>query len=439
MQRVRPPRGFRDFTPEVMILRKRLISRLESVFRRYGYDPIDTPAVEYWETLAGKYGEEAESRLIWRFRDPWSGREYALRYDLTVPLARFIANHQDIQLPFRRYHIGPVWRHEEPQKGRYREFYQCDADIVGSPYPEADAEVIDLTVDAIRELGFPGGFRVRVNDRRLLAGVLEEELGLTGELLVKVYRVVDKLDKIGPEGVRGELERLGLGGERVSRIMELVSVSGPPGEMLSWAESRYPRNKLVREAVEHLGEALKLVSNREYVVLDFSLVRGMDYYTGPILEVVFDDVRIGSVAGGGRYDDLIGIFLGRRIPATGVSIGIERIIDAGLELGIYRLDEKTYTQVFVVVLDRESYQYAWRAAAALRRAGLNVRVDVSRASPRKQREKARKAGIPILAFVGRAEEERGTVTLYDTRTGERLEVPLGEAARSAEKLLSRGG
>ncbi len=432
---VRPPRGFRDFTPEVMILRKKLISRLESVFRRYGYDPIDTPAVEYWETLAGKYGEEAETRLIWRFTDPWSGREYALRYDLTVPLARFIANHRDVPMPFKRYHIGPVWRHEEPQRGRYREFYQCDADIVGSPYPEADAEVIDLTVDAIRELGFEDGFKVRVNDRRLLAGVFEEELGLTGETLIKVYRAVDKLDKIGEEGVRGELEKLGLPREKVDAIMEFTRLRGDPGELLSWMESRYGSNPKVREAVEHLGEVMELVTFKDRVVLDFSLVRGLDYYTGPILEAVFDDVRIGSVAGGGRYDNLIGIFIGQDIPATGVSIGIERIIDAGLELGIFKLDEKTYTQVFVVVMDRSVYKYAWRVAHELRRGGLNVKIDLSRASHRKQREKARKAGIPILAFVGPAEAERGTVTLYSTRTGERVEVALGEAARRAFSLL----
>ncbi|GAB6148686.1 histidine--tRNA ligase [Stetteria hydrogenophila] len=435
MAAVRPPRGFRDFPPEVMILRKRLIARLEGVFRRYGYDPIDTPVVEYWETLAGKYGEEAESRLIWRFTDPWSGREYALRYDLTVPLARFIASHRGLQRPFKRYHIGLVWRHEEPQRGRYREFLQCDADIVGSPYPEADAEVIDLTVDAIRELGFEEGFRVRVNDRRLLAGVFEEELGLSGETLVKVYRAVDKLDKIGVEGVRGELERLGLPGRVVDAVVELTKLRGPPGEVMAQIEARYGSNPKVREALSHLGEVMDLVSHRDKVVLDFSLVRGLDYYTGPILEAVFDDVRIGSVAGGGRYDGLIGMFTGESVPATGVSIGLERIIDAGLELGVYKLDVKTYTQVFVVTLDRSVFKYAWRVARELRRGGLNVRVDLSRGSPRRQREKARKAGIPVLAFVGPAEAEKGTVVLYSTRTGERVEAPLAEAARAASRIL----
>ncbi|MEM4556214.1 MAG: ATP phosphoribosyltransferase regulatory subunit, partial [Acidilobaceae archaeon] len=199
---VRLPRGFRDFPPEVMIVRKKVIEKIASVFERYGFDPIDTSIIEYWETLAGKYGEEAESKLIWRFKDPWSEREYALRYDLTVPLARFIAMRPDISLPFKRYHIAPVWRHEEPQKGRYREFYQCDADIVGSPYPEADAEILDLVVDVLKEIGFRD-FKVLINDRRILSGVFENELRLSDP--IPVYRIIDKLDKIGAEGVRKEL------------------------------------------------------------------------------------------------------------------------------------------------------------------------------------------------------------------------------------------
>ncbi|MCE4603924.1 MAG: histidine--tRNA ligase [Aeropyrum sp.] len=421
----RPPRGFRDFPPEVMILRRRLVSRLEEVFERYGFDPIDTPALEYWETLAGKYGEEAESRLIWRFQDPWSGRWYALRYDLTVPLARFVASNPGLQMPFKRYHIGKVWRHEEPQKGRYREFLQCDADIVGSPHPEADGEVVSLTIDALESLGF-SGFRVRVNDRRLLAGVFEEELGLSNP--TPVYRAVDKLDKIGEEGVYKELSRLGLGEATVGRVMELIGLRGRPGEVLPEIARRYGGNRRVAEAVSHLEEALSLVED-ERVVVDMSLVRGLDYYTGPILEAVLDEPRIGSVAGGGRYDGLIGLFSGREIPATGVSIGLERIIDAGLELGVYSLDRKTVTRAAVVVLDREAYSYAWRVASELRRGGVNTRIDLSRASGQVQRRKALKMGIEILVFVGPREASRGTATVYNVRSGERVEAGLEDVVK----------
>ncbi len=410
-----------------------MLARLERVFQRYGFDPIDTPALEYWETLAGKYGEEAESRLIWRFQDPWSGRWYALRYDLTVPLARFVANHRDIPMPFKRYHIGPVWRHEEPQKGRYREFYQCDADIVGSPYPEADAEIVNLVVDAIRELGFEEGFRVRVNDRRLLQGIFEEELGI--ENPIPVYRVIDKLDKIGEEGVRRELERL-LDPARVEKIMSLISTKGSPQELIEEARRTYGTNKLVARALDHLEEMMTLVARPEHVVLDFSLVRGLDYYTGPILEAVLDEPRIGSVAGGGRYDNLIGIFTGTSIPATGASIGIERIIDAGLEVGVYTLDTKTYTQVQIIVVDRSYYEYAWRAATILRDAGFNVRIDLSRASQRVQRRKANRLGIPVLAFIGEKEASTETISLYRVSDGERVIVPLAEAASALSRMLS---
>ena len=435
---IRPPRGFRDFPPEIMILRKRLFASVEHVFRLYGFDPIDTPALEYWSILAGKYGEEAENRLIWRFKDPWSGREYALRYDLTVPLARFVATHRDLQMPFKRYHIGPVWRHEEPQKGRYREFYQCDADIVGSPYPEADAEIINLVVDALKALGFEKGFTVRLNDRRLLRGIFEEELGLRD--VIPVYRAIDKLDKIGLEGVRGELAKLNLSNNIIEKIISIISVQGDPKDVLAEIEASYGQNDNVAKAVDHIDELVKLLKDRENVRLDLSLVRGLDYYTGPILEVVLDEPRIGSVAGGGRYDNLIGMFLKKEeIPATGASIGIERIIDAGLELGIYKLEERTVTRLQVIVLERSLYEYAWRVANIMREAGISTRIDLGRVKERSQRKKAGKLGVPLLAFIGREEAARKTVTLYRTSDKKRVEVPLDQAAVVAKKLLTEEG
>ena len=430
----RPPRGFRDFPPEVMLLRKELIGRLERVFQSYGFDPIDTPALEYWEILAGKYGEEAESRLIWRFKDPWSGREYALRYDLTVPLARYMATHRGTPLPFKRYHIAPVWRHEEPQKGRYREFYQCDADIVGSPYPEADAEIVNLTIDALAALGFTEGYTVRLNDRRLLRGVFEEELGISNP--IPVYRAIDKLDKIGVEGVKRELEKAGAGPELVEKIISIIEVSGEPEEVLDAVERKYGRNENVRAAVAHLRELLALVRPGSSVVVDMSLVRGLDYYTGPILEVVLSRPRIGSVAGGGRYDSLIGLFTGEQIPATGVSIGIERIIDAGLELGIYSLSRKTVTRAQVIVLDRKHYPYAWRAVDELRRAGIPARIDLGRTGHRVQRRKAQRLGVPVLVFIGEKEAQNGTATVYSVKCGTRETVPLEALPGAVEKALS---
>ncbi|MCS7106738.1 MAG: histidine--tRNA ligase [Acidilobaceae archaeon] len=428
MREYRPPRGFRDFPPEVMLLRREVIGKIVRVFERYGYEPLDTPAVENWETLAGKYGEEAEGKLMWRFTDPWSKKEYALRYDLTVPLARFISNNMDIPLPFKRYHIAPVWRHEEPQRGRYREFYQCDVDIVGSPYPEADAEIVDVVGESLRELGF-SGFRIRLNDRRLLSAVFEEELGLKDPL--PVYRSIDKLDKIGAEGVRKELTRT-VGESLAEKIMSLISLGGGADSMRAIC-SRYSHNAKAKEACDHLEQLTSLAGE---VTFDLSLVRGLDYYTGPILEVVLDQPKIGSVAGGGRYDKLIGTFTGKDIPATGASLGIERLIDAGVELGILKASRSTVTDVYLVVVDWSFLSYAWRAAKELRRSGLNVRIDPARASEESQRKRARRLGVPVIAFVGMSEAETNSLTLYSPAKGERAVVKLEEAPLVVRRFLS---
>lgn len=430
---LRPPRGFRDLPPELAILRKELISRLEAVYRRYGFDPLETPAVEHWDVLAGKYGEEAEGRLIWRFKDPWSDREYALRYDLTVPLARFVASHPEIPMPFKRYQIAPVWRHEEPQRGRYREFYQSDADIVGSPYPEADAEVINVTTDALEAIGLREGLKVLINDRRVLAGVFEEELGLTNP--IPVYRAIDKLDKIGPEGVKAELARL-LGEPAASRVIDVASYQGEPRSTLEEIIRRHGSNRRVKEGAEHLLQVVDLVKRPSLLLFSMSLVRGLDYYTGPILEVVLDRPSIGSVAGGGRYDNLIGLFAKRQVPATGASIGLDRLIDAGLEAGIFQVSRKTYTQVLVINVTSESFRYAWRVAEIMRGWGFNVRVDLNRSAQDAQRRRGLRWGVPVFAFVGPQEEQAGTVTLYSQATGERVTVRLDEAKGVLERMLS---
>ena len=428
---VRPPAGFRDFPPEVMLLRKKVIKKIEEIFQRYGYDPIDTPTIEYWDVLKGKYGEEAEKKLIWRFKDVWSGREYAFRYDLTVPLARFVALHRDMPLPFKRYHIGPVWRHEEPQRGRYREFYQCDADVVGSPYPDADAEIINITIDVMKAFNF-SQFTVRVNDRRMLRGIFEEELGI--ENPYPVYVVIDKLDKIGMDGVLNQLGEM-LPRDKVEKIADIISVRGEPLELLDEVSRKYGDNPSVKQAVNHLSEMFDLIDDLGNVALDLSLVRGLDYYTGPIFETVVEKPRIGSLTGGGRYDGLIGIFSGVDIPATGTSIGIERLIDAGLELGIFKLDKKTVTQIYVVVLDEKAKKEAWKLAHQLRTHGFKVSVDLSRRKPDKQRKHAKRLDIPVLIYVGKKEVEQGTATIYLRKQQKRIEVPRENLPQELEKHL----
>ncbi len=414
------PRGFRDLSPEEMILRKRVIAKIEGIFRRFGFDPIDTPSVELFEVMAGKYGEEAENKLMWRFRDPWGDREYALRYDLTVPLARYVAMHRDTPMPFKRYHIAPVWRHEEPQRGRYREFYQCDADIVGSPYPEADAEILLLAETIYRELGIRG-VKILVNDRKILKGVFEEELGIENPL--GVYRAIDKLDKIGVEGVRRELLSLGMSKSAVEKILGVISMRMPLEEAVIDLVRRYGNNENVASGAKHLEEISSIVRSRD-IVFDMSLVRGLDYYTGPIFEAVAESVRIGSIGGGGRYDNLIELFTGTKVPATGFSIGLDRVIEVGLELGVFSYSRKTYTQVYVVVMDRDRdlIEYSLGVVRDLREGGINVSWDLMRRSHQKQREHARKLSIPILIYIGRSEVAGNKVTVYLTESGERREI-----------------
>ncbi len=414
-----PPKGTRDFPPELAILRKEVFEKIERIFQRFGFDPIITPIVEYWETLKGKYGEEAENKLIWRFKLPYSKKEYALRYDHTVPLARFFARFQP-KLPFKRYVIDRVYRYEEPQKGRYREFWQADFDIVGSKEPESDAEIL-LVVDTVfREFNFEN-YTIKVNDRRLLKGIFEEELKIPDNLILPVYRAIDKLDKIGIEGVKKELEKLGLDKEKIEKIVEIINLKGE--EVLEEAEKKYEKNENVKIAVESLRNILDLLPEkaRKRIEIDLSLVRGLDYYTGMIYEAVVDKPRIGSLSGGGRYDNLIGLFLKKDVPAVGGSIGVERLIDAGIELGIFKLDKKTYTQIAVIYIG-DTFREAWEIANELREAGFNTYIDLMRRNFKKQMEYVIEKGIRYLVIVGEKDLKEGKVTFQDRGTKKRIKV-----------------
>jgi len=411
-----------------MILRKEVMAKIEEIFKRYGFDPFETPVLEYWETVRGKLGEEAETKLMFIFPDFMSKEWYTLRYELTFPLARYMAMHPETPLPFKRYHIGRVWRHEEPQKSRYREFWQCDADTVGSPYPEADAEIIKLNIEVMRDFGFQE-FTVKVNDRRLLTGIFEEELGIDNPL--PVYRSIDKLDKIGEDGVRADLLYKGMHEDLVDKIMGLISVRGEFEEVSE--NLRGIKNEKVLQALSHLEEIFSILEEKN-LLFDLSLVRGLEYYTGPVFETIVKEPRIGSLAGGGRYDRLIGLYSGRDVPATGVSIGVERLIDAGLELGVLNLNKKSYIQAFVVSVRRESWRYAWKVAEILRSGGFYVSLDLMRRNQSNQREYARKLGTEVMIFVGPKEEENETVTLY--RDGKRKSVPLRSIVSELSDFLS---
>lgn len=421
------PRGMRDFPPELAILRQNVFARLQKVFRLYGFDPLETPIVEFWETIKGKYGGEAENKLIYSFKDKWGGKELALRYDLTVPLARFISENPGVPLPFKRYSIGKVYRHERPQRGRYREFYQCDVDVVGAAEPEADAEILSLIGTVMKEFKLPG-YVVKVNDRRLLSGIFGKGLGLKRNLM-GVYRAIDKIETSGWAAVSKELKQI-VPVDKVQDIKDVIEIRGSPESVLDTVNQDFGEIPEVKQALAHFEEMLGLARDVN-IRVDLSMVRGLDYYTGPIFETVVKSPKIGSITGGGRYDKLLAAY-GKDLPATGTTIGVERLIDAGIALKVFK-KAKSVSRVYVVDLDAQ--EYAWRVADALRMEGINTRVDLMGRNWKKQMEEAKKLDVRFVAIVGKKEEQAGKITLVDRETEKKLLVSIVDAARKI-KILS---
>jgi histidyl-tRNA synthetase len=422
---VSPPKGFRDFLPEDEILRKEIFSRIEKVFQRYGFDPIETPMIEKWETLAGKYGEEAENRLIWRFKLPYSEKEFGLRYDLTVPLARFVTRFNP-RFPFKRYQIGRVFRYEDPQKGRYREFWQCDVDIVGESSPLADAEILNIVIDVFDEFGFKN-YMIKVNDRRILREIFEKFLGISDySTILKIYRIIDKLGKIGKEKVLLLLKELNLEEKVLKQIESFIDASNLSNdEIFRYLESF--DSSEIKAAIESLKTILEFSKKKDRIKIDLSLVRGLDYYTGMIYEAVVEEPKIGSLSGGGRYDNLIGTFTGNKIPAVGGSIGVERFIDAGLELGIFKKEKKTYSKVGIVYTKDVDVKKVWEISDYLRSKGINIFVPFEGYSGILDGVKdLDKRGIQFALIIGKKEIEEGKLTLQNLLTRERQVVKLEE-------------
>jgi histidyl-tRNA synthetase len=430
-------KGFRDFLPGTMILRQRIIGRVREVFERHGFAPLETPVLEYYETLAGKYGEE--ERLLYHFTDH-GGREVGLRYDLTVPLARVIglAQHQ-ITFPFKRYHIGPVWRAEKPQHGRYREFYQCDVDIVGSTSPVADAEVLATILDAMDTLGFTG-YRILMNNRKLLAA-MARYAGVPDEGAGSMIRALDKLDKIGREGVQAEMERYGLPAEAARRALDFVSTAadGDNLQILGALEDRLAADAAGVAAIRELREILVLLGtlspSAARVEVDLSLARGLDYYTGPVFEAVVDEPKIGSLSGGGRYDNLVGMFSGRALPTVGMSLGLERLIDVMTELGMEKASGSV-SQVFVVVMGRDALDNALELVRAVRHAGIAAEVNLEPDDKvGKQLKYAGQQGIPLALIAGPDEIAKDEVQIKDLRRGEQDTVLRADLVPTLRRLL----
>jgi histidyl-tRNA synthetase len=440
--RIQPriPKGFRDFLPQTMLKRSYVFDVVQQVFHLYGFEPLQTPVLELTETLMGKYGEEAEN-LIYSARHGRSDKdELSMRYDLTVPLARVVAQYQnDITLPFKRYQIAPVWRGERPQRGRYREFYQCDVDIVGIGSMSADAEVISVVVTALRRLGFPQ-FTVKINNRKLLTG-MGQFSGVPADQLADLYRSIDKFDKIGAAGVEAELLERGIAPDVAARMLDLIQARQPGLENLDYLDSVMGVIPAAAEGIRELRElAAHLEANAislEYYEFDFTMVRGLGYYTGPIFETVITQPNLGSITGGGRYDNLIGLFRKESLPTTGTSLGIERIIDLMDELDLYppRLGG-TVVQALVTVFGDDTRAEATRLAAELRAQGVRTELYMEDKNLGRQIQHADKKGIPLVAVLGGDEIAAGVVRLKRLRDGQEVTVPRTEAAAQARALLS---
>ncbi len=437
----RLPKGFRDFLPETMLKRDYVINTIREVFHLYGFEPLQTPVLELRETLFGKYGEDAE-QLIFEAQHGRSDKDpLAMRYDLTVPLARVVAQYEnDIKLPFKRYQIAPVWRGERPQRGRYREFFQCDADIVGVANMSADAELISLTVAILRKLGFPA-FTVKINNRKLLTG-MGQYSGVPDEQLPDLYRSVDKFDKIGADGVKKELIERGISDDSVSRMVALLQTHGTGLESLDNIEDVMDRFPAAMEGIRELREMAQHMDNlgvsSEFYEFDFTTVRGLGYYTGPIFETILKGETIGSISGGGRYNDLIGMFRRESLPTTGVSLGIERIIDLMDDMKLYPAHiSGTVVQVLVTIFGEETQSASTKLAAELRQAGINTELymDDGKMKLGKQFTHADKKRIPLVATLGADEIAQGIVKIKRLSDGTEISATRAEAAAKIRELL----
>jgi histidyl-tRNA synthetase len=432
-EKFQPVRGTRDFLPEEMIFRQKILDKIKCIFENFGFQPLETPALENWEVLAAKGagGPEIQEETF-NFEDK-AGRKIGLKYDLTVPLARVVASNQNLPLPFKRYQIERVWRYGDVTKNRYREFWQADIDTVGSESMLADAEIIACAVAVFTSLGFKN-FVVRLNNRKILSAFVKS-VGVEEEKIMDVFRAIDKLDKIGYENVEKELMDKGISEEIIKKILKFIQIKGKPEVVLKKAENFV---KDIEEGKEGIEELRKLISYlRKMDVepkfrVDLSLARGLDYYTGPIFEVIVSGVAE-SLAGGGRYDKMIGLFLGKDIPATGISLGIERIIEVMKDRGMVR-PQKSTVKVFVANVNDKVIDDSLKIVQMLRKNGVLADFDLKGRNLTRQLEYVNSMKIPYALIVGEKELKRKVVKLRDMERRTESEVKISELVKTLKVL-----
>ena len=438
------PKGTRDFGPAEMARRNYIFDTIRSVYALYGFRQIETPAMENLSTLMGKYGEEGDKLLFkilnsgdfLRGIDPaeLTGEgspklaaqlcEKGLRYDLTVPFARYVVQHrEELTLPFRRFQIQPVWRADRPQKGRYREFYQCDADVVGSDSLLNEVELMQIVDEVFRRFGIR--VCIKINNRKILTGIAEM-IG-QADKIVDITVAIDKLDKIGLENVNQELADDGIPAEAIQRLQPIIQLSGSNAEKIAIMREVLKDSEIGLKGIEEVEFVLNTLGSvvgglSAKVELDLTLARGLNYYTGCIFEVKALDVEIGSITGGGRYDNLTGIFGMPGLSGVGISFGADRIYDVPNQLELYPQEITTATQLLFVNFGQAEAAYVLPALAAARRAGIRAEIYPDASKMKKQMQYANARQIPFVALAGESEMAAGTFTLKNMQTGEQTAV-----------------
>jgi histidyl-tRNA synthetase len=431
-------KGFRDYPPELMIPRERLLEQARRVYRSYGYAPIDTPALEYTEILLGKGSEETDKQL-YRFRDH-GGRDVALRFDLTVPFARFAAQHiGQLGTPFKRYHLGPVWRGENTQRGRYREFWQCDFDTIGTTANAADIEVALVIHDLMVAIGIER-FTIRINNRMVLNGLLEE-LGLA-DRSKEVLVALDKLAKVGADAVRAEMAQRGIDAAAAGRVLDLAELHGSNSEVLARVERDFGTNPKAAEGARRLRQLLDVTRAaglpEERLVIDLSIARGLDYYTGTVYETFLGDLpAIGSVCSGGRYDNLAGLYTRQTLPGVGASLGLDRLLAALEELKLLA-GTSAAAPVLMVQFSAERLGDYQRTARGLRAAGIGVEVFPEAKKIGQQLQYAERRGFAAALIAGPDEFAQNVWKIKDLARRVETTVSAAELVLALRRLLAPG-
>lgn len=419
--------GFMELNPNEQVKFNQMKETIQRSYERFGFLPLDTPVIELSEVLLAKAGGETEKQ-IYRFKKGDS--DLSLRFDLTVPLAKYVAEYyNDLAFPFKRYQIGKVYRGERAQKGRYREFYQCDIDIIGDGELSIinDAQIPSIIYNTFRELGFDN-FTICVNNRKILNGLFQS-IGLS-ENAVDILRIIDKIEKIGEEAVKGELDTLGINPEAIEKIISFVSISGTTTEKLSALINFNVDDELFKEGVNELSEVVKYISAlgvpKEYFTIDLKIARGLDYYTGTVYETFLNDYRkIGSVCSGGRFDNLAEYYTDKKLPGVGISIGLTRLFYQLSIMEAIKADRESVSEMLIIPMDSE-IDDCLRIASLLREAKINTDIYFEGGKLKKKMKYADKWRIPFVIIVGEEERNTGLYSLKNMKTGEQVKLSLDD-------------